>query len=223
MIFPPLCLTCDSDLNKDETGVCQKCVAGVAVNDYRLCPVCLTRIAERHHCHQAVGYSLVAATDYEEEVIKKIIWQLKYQGWQSMANPLAKLMTKSLRQSGIMEGSDWLMVPMPLHKSRQRNRGFNQSELLAELVALEMSLVWNNEGLKRIRNTMPQAEMIDWTDREKNIGGAFHIEKPELFQGRRIILVDDVFTSGATLREAARVLRLAGAKQVVALVVAKAR
>lgn len=220
LVFPPLCLTCENHLPESEKRVCDNCLASLSLYDYLYCPVCLGR---DNRCHPRSGYLLAAATSYDHPVIKKIIWQFKYEGWQNLADPLSDLLVNCLRKTGQYSRPDWLVVPLPLYKSRQKKRGFNQSELLAEKVNRQLNLVWSKDNLIRVRNTESQAEMIDYKTREENVKNAFFVNDPEEFNGKNIILIDDVFTSGTTLNEAIRVLRLVGAKKIIALVVARAR
>jgi len=135
---------------------------------------------------------------------------------EAPAKPLAG------RLSGSENLSLWLIVPVPLHSRRKRERGFNQAKLLAEIVARHFNLTLI-EALKRIKNTKPQAKIKDIEKRMKNISNCFVIKNPEMIQGKNIILVDDVFTSGATMNEAVKILKQNGAKKVIALVLAKAR
>jgi predicted amidophosphoribosyltransferase len=135
---------------------------------------------------------------------------------EAPAKPLAG------RLSGSENLSLWLIVPVPLHPRRERERGFNQAKILAEIVAHHFNLTLI-EALKRIKNTKPQAKIKDIEKRMQNIFNCFAIKSPEAIQGKNIILIDDVFTSGATINEAVKVLKQNGAKKVIALVLAKAR
>ena len=111
-------------------------------------------------------------------------------------------------------------MPIPLHITRQRQRGFNQSEVLAAIVAkyLELPLV---KALKRIKKTKPQIDLPQEL-RAQNIKGAFLVEeRVHALKGKSVILVDDVYTTGATMKEAAKILKRAGAKEVTGLVIAK--
>lgn len=114
--------------------------------------------------------------------------------------------------------SGFLVIPLPLSKKRQRWRGFNQAEILARELSAHFSYDLNL-NLKRVKHKKPQAELNE-TERLNNVAGVFSFTGAEL-NGRTIILIDDVVTTGATLNEAARVLKAAGAKQVYGLVLAK--
>ena len=120
-----------------------------------------------------------------------------------------------------LEIRNFVIVPIPLHPRRRRNRGFNQAKLLAESVAKNFNLpVFEN--LIRIKNNDPQMKIKGFEARIKNINGCFKIQNPEFIAGKNIILIDDVFTSGATMNEAVKILKSAGAKKTIALVASKA-
>lgn len=119
--------------------------------------------------------------------------------------------------------SDYALVPIPLHPSRRRERGFNQSELLGRYVSEQLFLPVFSDALIRQKPTHTQTTLADMNEKEKNVAGCFAVARPELVRNRKIIIVDDVFTSGATMNEAVRVLKSSGAKKIIALVVAKSR
>lgn len=115
------------------------------------------------------------------------------------------------------------VIPIPLSKDRLRERGFNQSLLLAKAVADHYRLNLVDNVLKRTKETKTQSGLKDWEERKENVKNCFALENPELIKGKNIILVDDVYTSGATMNEAAETLRANGARKIIALVIAKAR
>jgi len=117
-------------------------------------------------------------------------------------------------------GRETLVAPVPLHPARLRKRGFNQAQLIAEVLSEELDLALDTKGLKRIRNTGAQMEIKDRDKRKTNVRGCFSADR-EKFSGKSILLVDDVYTSGATIKEAATALRQAGAKEVNTFVLAK--
>lgn len=124
--------------------------------------------------------------------------------------------------SGInFDATDFVFIPIPLHPKRQRERGFNQAELLARDIAVAYPVpVLTN--LIRSKLTKPQAEIHDRQLRIENMNNAFTLADPSVVQGKNIALVDDVFTSGATMNAAVSVLKAAGAKKIIAITVAKA-
>jgi ComF family protein len=114
-----------------------------------------------------------------------------------------------------------MVMPVPLHIKRLRQRGFNQSLLLAHRMSVRYEMQLSYDNLIRVRPTRPQVELRG-DERIKNVEGAFALRRPDQVRGKRIILVDDVFTTGATMNECASVLKNAEASQVTAFTLARA-
>jgi ComF family protein len=116
------------------------------------------------------------------------------------------------------------MIPIPLHPKKERERGFNQSLLIAEALRdfLSGSPPLISQILVRVKNTKAQAEIKDSDKRKENVRSCFAVKNPSEIKGKNIILIDDVFTSGATANEAVRTLKTAGARRILVLVLAKA-
>lgn len=125
-------------------------------------------------------------------------------------------MAGSLAELGTVD----LVMPIPLHRSRLHFRGFNQALLLAAPIARRFSVTLCYDNLYRIRPTRPQVE-LSGMDRVRNVAGAFGLMRPQMVENTTILLIDDVFTTGATMNECARVLKHAGAVQVKALTLAR--
>lgn len=192
------------------------------LNQTLFCPVCRARLARNVKiCHKNSQYKLGAATSYNEEAVRKLIWQLKYRGRTGNAAPLAKLLLHYLETCNL-KLETFLVVPVPLSKTRLRKRGYNQATLLAKILSENLKLPVVDNALIRIKDAPPQAEVRDWETRKTNIQNSFSVADSALIKNKNVILVDDVFTSGATLNEAAKTLKSAGVKQILALVVAKA-
>jgi len=152
-----------------------------------------------------------------------MIHRFKYQSIESLKKPLAQLIINYLEKELLNNKlKNYVLTPIPLSLRRKINRGFNQSELLAVEISKYLNLPVVNL-LKRKKFTAPQADISDWQKRKENISGAFEMIDSKNQSGRykKVILVDDVATSGATLEEAARVLKEAGIKEVYGLVVAR--
>jgi len=113
-----------------------------------------------------------------------------------------------------------LAIPVPLHRQRLRQRGFNQALILAHGISERFSVPLLYDNLTRLRSTRPQVE-LSGHERTENVKGAFGLARPSEVRDKRILLIDDVFTTGATMNSCAKVLRRAGAKDVVALAVAR--
>jgi len=132
---------------------------------------------------------------------------------------LAEFLTEYHKRYALLVPRGALAVPVPLHPRRERVRGFNQAALIAEEFAARNGLEYRGTVLSRLRNTASQVT-LSLEQRKKNMEGAFLVREPSAVKGRRVMLFDDVATSGATLEEAARVLKAAGAKKIWAVTVA---
>lgn len=224
LLFPPRCLHCQAHLGEAEkdSWLCHTCENHIIIHATLFCSVCGARLPENKKvCHKSSSYLLAAATKYDGP-IRSVIRQFKYHGWPSLSKKIGKYLDKYIGNSGF-SAKNYLVIPIPLHADKLKERGFNQAELLSLEIAGLLGLKMNKEALARTKKTSAQAELKDYEKRKDNIAGAFEVKNPEQVAGKNLILVDDVFTSGATMNEAVRVLRKAGAKKIVAFVIAKTR
>ena len=189
----------------------QKCLGCKKENEI-LCSDCLLKIS-RPDTPYLNGVHIAA--NYQDLVLKKALWMLKYQGVKHLAKPLAEIVKERIWKK--LETENWLVVPVPLSKNKLRHRGYNQ----AEMIAGELSGDVRADILFKKFHTKSQVEVKNKEERLANIVGSFEIKNPETIKGKKIILIDDVFTTGATMREAKKVLKEAGAKKVVGVVVAR--
>ena len=165
--------------------------------------------------------------DYRDEVIKNMIWSLKYKKNKKVAKLFAQILYDFLQEelSDLNVYSDFnkpLLIPLPMHKKHLQERRFNQTEILAkELcdIAGESLCILKTDLLKKIKNTSSQTTLVR-SKRLKNIKGVFYVNKPDEIKNRDIILLDDVITTGATLKEARKVLLAAGAKNIISVAIA---
>lgn len=216
IILPPVCACCQrvGDL------FCSDCRAKIVWVVEPICQRCgRPQLQSVEQCVSCFGqpFSLKrvrAATVYTGP-IPPIIHQMKYEGYHALARPLAGLMTQAWQR--IPQHVD-LVIPIPLHPDRRRERGYNQSELLVRLLQSELDWDCDFKLLRRIRHTRPQVGLSP-LDRRANVQGAFAVEANRV-TGKRILLVDDVFTTGATLTAAADELLAAGASSVSAFCLA---
>lgn len=225
ILFPPLCFACEKNLTPEEKkrNVCAACLASIALFDTLFCSVCGARLPGNvKTCHPAASYMLGSATSYRNEAVQRIIWRLKYEKLKSAGAPLAELLTRYLNTLDY-SFVDFTVVPVPLHPERLEERGFNQAGLLATAVAATLDIPLVTNALHRVKATPAQAKMRDRKERTANLLDAFAVApNNETLRGKNIVLVDDVFTTGATIGEAVKILKIAGAKTIVALAVARA-
>lgn len=145
----------------------------------------------------------------------------KYRKFRTLGKNLASFVSDALqKEDGIWPNLD-LIIPVPLHWRRRRERGFNQAEVLAREIARPRGLRVETRVLKKIVNVPPQTS-LEQADRAKNVRKAYRVVRAEKIRGKTILLVDDVYTTGATLRECAATMIKGGAKEVRAVTVAQA-
>lgn len=232
-LFPPRCAACPLLLPEAGPFLCEACRASIPVSDSPQCPVCGARLPRAQLlCHRDAGYVLFAASTYGNAAVRALIHALKYGAFERAARPLASLLLSHVeRETSFfehLEEGKWIAVPLPLHSRKEHKRGFNQSEaLLREFSRLVRAFghtfpKTEKRALLRIRSTESQTKQRDYRARRENVAGAFAVPRPGLVSGKNILLVDDVFTSGATMEEAVRTLKKNGARKIFALVAAKA-
>lgn len=152
--------------------------------------------------------------------VREFIHGFKYLRHTFLRQTLAGWLSEALDDPRMRALPFDALVPVPLHHVRRRERGFNQAEVLAELIAPAAGKpVW--DALKRVRNT-PTQTRLDRSERMENLNGAFKVRDPQQVKGRDLVLVDDVFTTGSTVEECSRVLRKAGSKSIRVITIARA-
>ncbi len=209
LLYPVRCGGC-SEAGK---GVwCEVCDAAVR----RLYPPLQTRTVALQSPHAGIAMEVTSAAIYAEP-LRDGIHAFKYDGSRDLAAPLARFMIEAWANGGLQAD---LLVPVPLHPRRKRERGYNQSALLAKQMSSVLGVVVDQQAIRRLRYTDQQA-ILAHEERRHNVQGAFRAE-PARSNGKHIMLVDDVFTTGATLSECAATLLSAGAIRVSAMTLARA-
>ncbi len=229
IIFPPRCLTCDAVLEHHEhLPFCGACYSKIHFIQSSLCPRCGIPFAGAdggsHLCGACIvsksAYSSARAVGRYETTLLEAIHRFKYNGKVHIGEILGKLMAEfSCPAFNIAEYS--LIMPVPLHAKRLRERGFNQSVVLAREVSRRFHIPLDFITLKRHVYTEPQIS-LGKKEREANVHGVFSVADSGTVKGKKIILVDDVYTSGSTVKECARVLIKNRAERVAALTLARA-
>lgn len=147
------------------------------------------------------------------------IHRMKYQGRAGLVDLLSALLFEHLPEMGF--SGDWeLLVPVPLHPAKLRERGFNQSALLAIKLGKTLGIPVETFSLRKIRSTPPQVGLT-MKERIKNVSGAFQVKDKNIFNKKSVLLIDDVLTTGATISECCHVLKRAGARAVDVLTLAR--
>ncbi len=221
-IFPPICYGCDSEI---EAGlVCEACRLDLFTHELAVCPECgrpCTRTAETcGQCEEKFSLTRVRALGLYVPPFDKLVQAFKYSGKTKVGELLGQALAALVRQDEVLSAAD-AVCPVPLHPARMRERGFNQSLLLAAAISMSTGIPLV-EFLVRKKNTPTQTLKTRPKDRRKNLERAFRIKPDAGVDGKTVLLVDDVMTTGATLDQAARELLKGGAASVLGVVIAAA-
>jgi ComF family protein len=218
LLFPPRCAVC----RRAGSLLCDACIASFSLVPQPICVICGKPSSTTKPCRECVrispSFASVRSAFLHDDYIRPAVSALKYKHRKTIAQPLAAAMAQVL--SSDFDSSS-LLCPVPLHAHRERQRGYNQSELLAQHLSISWCLTLvPRDAVKRSKNT-PQQVRLNSTERRENVIGAFYAE-PEAVAGCAILLVDDVCTTGATLSACADALLNAGAISVNAVTLARA-
>jgi ComF family protein len=176
-----------------------------------LCQSCLT---------EPPPYSLHRSCGKYEGVLKDIILLFKFNGKKVLGEKLAYFAYRVLKANKKLLNSE-IIIPVPLHPKREKERGFNQSEILGYELARLTNKKFIKNVLIKIKNTPPQS-ILDFKERRKNVKGVFLVKNNSFIYKKNILLIDDVYTSGFTIIECSKVLKKAGAKEIFAFTLAQA-
>jgi len=228
-LFPASCAYCSSPVRESRVPrFCEQCWSDLSPLQGPVCPSCgrafgspvALEHSPEHEClacrKDPPRYDQALAAGIFEGPLREAIHVYKYRPLRALGGPLAAWMAEQVRMTVPLD----LAMPVPLHRSRLRHRGFNQALLLAQGVCGRFSVPLSFDNLVRTRHTRPQVE-LSGRERAENVRGAFAVARPGEVQDRKVLLIDDVFTTGATMNECAKVLKDAGAASVTVLTLAR--
>ncbi|MDD2899637.1 MAG: ComF family protein [Desulfuromonadaceae bacterium] len=227
VILPPICHICRNFIpNAGTLHICPDCHDRLPCAASPLCPTCGIPFAGAgadHRCGACLThpphFDSARAPFLYEGTIRDLIHAFKYDRRTHLRRPLALLILEGLGEALIEQRLD-LIIPVPLHRSRLRQRSFNQAALIGNLLSRRLSLPIMPDTLFRNRPTEPQIN-LPAAERRQNVKGAFTVHIPEHIAGKRILLLDDVMTTGSTMDECAKELKDSGAAAVMAVTVAR--
>ena len=197
LLYPPKCLFCQKTLTRGQIDLCPNC-----------------RAAAPEFTKSKIKYSFIARWTslwYYKDMARRSILRYKFYNRRSYAKSFGRLLAMKLQKEG-MDDFD-LLTWVPVSPLRRFRRGYDQVELLARAVARELNIK-PKRLLQKIRHTPPQSGIREYAQRKANILGAYRTVHQELVRGKRILLLDDVLTSGATASECAKTLSISGAQQI---------
>ena len=232
LVYPPVCLLCGAWM---EAGtLCQVCIASFVPLAPPFCDRCGMLIEGGLQVCESCARGPEPPFAWSQVLgryggaLRDAIHLFKYEGKTALAQPLGSLLARSLDMPPSPLLTSTLgasltfaaVVPVPLHPSRLRQRGFNQAEHLARVVAVERGWPLDTIGVTRVRKTQTQTTLTG-SQRTENVRGAFACRSPQRYAGQSVLIIDDVLTTTATIKEVARVLNEAGASRVCVIALAR--
>ena len=231
LLFPKVCRICHIKLDQSINSPGNICSACWSKIEYIFPPYCLRcghpsgdgHTAACHHCStRTPAYAFARGVGKYTGTLRATILQLKLHYQQDIAEPLSNILIHYLLKS--REFSDYktydYMVPVPLSRAKKRDREFNQVELIAQYISTALELPVSVNNLYRKRNTIPQMKLAP-EKRLMNVQDAFAVREPEQFNRKKILLLDDIMTTGATVNECSHTLMRAGCYNIAVLVLAR--
>src|SRR3989344_6701096 len=228
LFFPSFCLGC----NKEGTHLCQDCKSLLEISEYNYClcskgPLRLPTGNQSGKCNRCKDKKLSGlyfALPYKENVLtKNLIYSFKYRYLKNLAKNLSDIIVEHLFLAGNNKEQIWtdsILVPVPMEIKKMKSRGYNQSYELAKELSKVIKVPVTTDSLIKKEVTKPQIE-LSAQQRIENVKDAFEVKNFEQLTGKKIFLIDDVYTTGSTMEECAHVLRTFGAKQVWGLAIAR--
>ena len=229
LLFPSSCQICEALLEKPrEKVVCRDCLEELKGTNSPFCLCCgrfFDGAGDPHVCADCLEsrppFTRHRSGARYDGVAKDLILLYKYRGFEVLSGVLADFLIRSLgREEDLWSGVE-AVVPVPLHPAKEKSRGFNQARLLAKRLARQKNIPLVTGRLVKVRPTAAQT-CLEARERETNLKGAFQVKKTGGLEGKIVLLVDDVYTTGSTIRECSRALKKAGIKEVRAVTVAHA-
>jgi len=205
-----LCTQCWEKIKKNSPPFCHCCGRHLEKPTKNICPACIRKQLHFDRAFAACRY---------EGIIKELIHSFKYQGKDYLGPTLTRLMIGFIEEYSLPMDILDLVIPVPLHKTRLREREFNQAQILSDLIAKRFNKKMSFDNLRRLRPTKTQTE-LEMEERLLNVKDSFAVTKKEDIKDKNILLVDDVLTTGATCSQAACALKDAGANIVFVLTLA---
>lgn len=230
IIYPPRCCICTDFLEEHPAGrgdICDECFISFKELAHPFCSICAepfkSKVEEDHLCERCLRkrpfYDELRAPYLYEEKLMKAIQLIKYSGKSYIVKSLGPLLGVYAKNL-ISITKNMIIIPVPLHRKKIRQRGFNQSGLFVKAISPILGLETDYYTLVRTRYTASQAG-LNLEQRRKNVKGAFEVRGDSDIKGKAVILVDDVATTGNTMNECARILKKAGAGKVLGLTLAR--
>lgn len=222
IFFPRFCFNC----GREGSYLCQDCQSILDITEYHYClckiPQRLPKPGKCKRCQSKNLNGLYFALSYESFLVKKLIKLFKYEPYiKDLSKTLSSLIITHFKLlNNKPDFSDFLLVPVPLAKKKLKMRGFNHAQELAKELSTSFKIPLINDVLIKTKETLSQVELSE-KEREENIKNVFSCQNQKKIKRQKILLVDDIYTTGSTMEECARILKENGAKQVWGIAVAR--
>lgn len=226
LLWPPFCIGCKRNTEKFDSQLhsylCPQCLEKLSKKNISGCAICEQQKGVKYNlCPQCSAKleleGIIQGGSYQNPILEEAIHCFKYKGVKDLSFTLAALLSQNLKRFFKKRKTerkyesllDWALVPVPLTKLKQRKRGCNQAEIIAQRLKEVFAIPLKTGIIKKVRHTKPQMEIKNSQQRKENLQGAFSLntKKPRNLNARKIILVDDVATTGTTLNECAKTLK----------------
>jgi ComF family protein len=226
--LPPQCPCCEKFSEETQQGFCSNCLSEIHWIEPPFCSICgipfVSKEIENHPCGACVThrkyFTMARALGAFEGSLQEAIHRWKYEGKTHLTPFFAEWLAEGLNRYWEPDSLD-LLIPVPLHTQRLRQRGFNQALLLVKELSRRTGIPYQKTILQKEKSTIPQVN-LSGVEREKGVRGTFHVIRKEELLGKSILLVDDVYTTGATVNECSKVLLRGGVERVDILTLAHA-
>jgi len=215
LIFPKRCINC----KKEGQYLCEDCLSLIEINPFNYC-LC-EKLERRNKCEACKNKNLdriLSATAFKG-IAKEAIHKLKYGHLEELSLPLTLLILNYLQNIDCQINNDFIVIPIPMHPKKKRRRGFNQSEEMAKIISKSTGIPLSTTLIK-IKETKPQME-LNRIERIENIKNCFIVRDKKEIENKTILLLDDVYTTGSTMEECAKILKENNAKEVWGLTIAR--
>jgi ComF family protein len=225
-LLPAQCHCCEKFLDEGQEGICSDCLSKINWIEPPFCSVCgtpfLSKEVKGHSCGHCLTqkkyFRMARALGAYNGSLQEAIHRWKYQGKTTLTSFFGKWMAEGISHYWDPHLFD-LLIPVPLYPRRLRERGFNQALLLVKDLSRRTGIPYRKRALRKRNPTVPQVN-LSGVEREKEVRGSFHMIGKKEVEGKTILLVDDVYTTGATVNECSKVLMAGGAKRVDVLTLA---
>ena len=222
LFFPPTCGFC-GEIIESSWGICKPCMDRIPLIPGRACRLCGKKLEAEEsvcrECKRGKRYftQVVSACEYDGVIRDKMI-DYKFNGKKYLFWAFSDIIMwrlKSLPDPLIFD----MILSVPMYRHKERMRGYNQSDLIARNLSKRLGIPYIPDAVVKVKDTKPQSE-LNQKERRENVKGVFRVLKNELLTGKRVLLIDDVLTTGTTVNECSRVLAQAGAREIYVAVAA---